>query len=42
MLTYYITKSYQLKNFDALVLKLQDTETETIKSHYIRVYKKFG
>ena len=40
--TYGITKSYQFKNFDSLVLKLQDTETETRKPHYIHVYKMFG
>ena len=28
--------------FDSLVLKLQDTETETLKTHYIHVYKMFG
>ena len=33
IITYFITKSYQLKLFDSLVLKLQDTETETLKSH---------
>ena len=30
------------KIFDSLVLKLQDTETETLKTHYIHVYKVFG
>ena len=42
MITYCITKSYQFKIFDSLVLKLQDTETETLKPHYIHVYKVFG
>ena len=28
--------------FDWMVLKLQDTETETRKPHYIHVYKVFG
>ena len=38
MITYSITNSYQSKKFDSLVLKLQDTETETLKPHYIHVY----
>ena len=42
IITYGITKSHQFKNFDSLVLKLQHTETETIKTHYIHVYKVFG
>ena len=42
MITYCITKSYHFKIFDWLVLKLQDTDTETLKTHYIRVYKVFG
>ena len=42
MITYGITKSYQFKFFDSLVLKLQDTETESLKIHYIHVYKVFG
>ena len=42
MITYCITKSYQSNMFDSLVLKLQDTETETLKPHYIHVYKMFG
>ena len=42
MITYCKTKSYQYKIFDSLVLKLQDTETETLKPHYIHVYKVFG
>ena len=42
MITYGITKSYQVKIFDPLVLKLQDTKTETLKTHYIHVYKMFG
>ena len=42
MITYCITKSYQFKIFDSLVLKLQDTDTETLKPHYIHVYKVFG
>ena len=42
MITYGITKSYQFKIFDSLVLKLQDTETESLKTHYIHVYKVFG
>ena len=41
MITYCITKSYHFKIFDWLVLKLQDTETETLKPQYIRVYKVF-
>ena len=39
IITYGITKSYQLKIFGSLVLKLQNTETETLKTHYIHVYK---
>ena len=42
MITYGKTKSYQFKNFNSLVLKLQDTETESLKTHYINVYKVFG
>ena len=42
MITYCITKSYQFKSFDSLVLKLQDTETVSLKTHYIHVYKVFG
>ena len=42
LITYGITKSHQLKKIDSLVLKLQDTETETLKTHYIHVYKVFG
>ena len=42
MITYGITKSYQLKKNNLLVLKLQDTEAETLKTHYIHVYKVFG
>ena len=42
IITYCITKSYQYKMFDSLVLKLQDTETDTLKPHYIHVYKVFG
>ena len=42
MITYDITKSYHFKIFYWLVLKLQDTETEILKSHYIHVYKVFG
>ena len=42
MITYCITKSNNFKMFDWLVLKLQDTETETLKPHYIHVYKVFG
>ena len=42
MITYDITKSHQFRNFDSLVLKLQDTETDTLKIHYIHVYKVFG
>ena len=42
MITYCITKSYRFKIVDSLVLKLQDTETETLKPHYIHVYKLFG
>ena len=42
MISYCITKSYQFEIFDWLVLKLQDTETETLKRHYIYVYKVFG
>ena len=41
-ITYCITKTYHYKIFDSLVLKLQDTETETLKPHYIHVYKVFG
>ena len=41
-ITYCITKSYRFKIFDWLVIKLQDTETETRKPHYIYVYKVFG
>ena len=37
MITYGITKSYQFKIFDSLVLKLQDTETESLKTHNIHV-----
>ena len=33
IITYCITKSYQFKIFDSLVLKLQDTETDTLKPH---------
>ena len=36
------TKPYHFKIFDWLVLMLQDTETETLKPHYIHVYKVFG
>ena len=42
MIMYGITKSYQFKIFDSLVLKLQGTETESLKTHYIHVYKVFG
>ena len=42
MITCCITKLYQLKFFDWLVLKLQGTETETLKPLYIHVYKMFG
>ena len=42
MITYGITKSHKFKNFDSLVLKLQDTETETLKTHNIHLYKVFG
>ena len=42
MITYYITKAYQFEIFDSLVLKLQGIETETLKPHYIHVYKVFG
>ena len=42
MITYGITKSYQLNFFDSLVLQLQDTETESLKTNYIHVYKVFG
>ena len=42
MITYCITKSYRFKLFDWLVIKLQYTETETLKPHYIHVYKMFG
>ena len=42
MITYGITKSYQFKIFDSLVLKLQDTETDSLKTHYIHVHKVFG
>ena len=34
--------SYHFKMFDWLVLKLQETETETLKLLYIHVYKVFG
>ena len=37
MITYCITISYQLKIYNSLVLKPQDTETETLKPHYIHV-----
>ena len=30
MITYGKTNSHQFKHFDSLVLKLQDTETETL------------
>ena len=40
MITYCITKSYQFKIFDSLVLKLQDTETGILKPHYIHLYTK--
>ena len=36
--TFGKTKSYQFIIFDSLVLKLQDTETENLKTHYIHVY----
>ena len=42
MITYYITKSYQFKVFDPLLLKLQGTETEILKRYYIHLYKVFG
>ena len=42
MITYCITKSYKFNVFDWLFLKLQDTEPETLKPHYIHVYKVFG
>ena len=42
MITYCITKLYRCKIFNLLILKLQDTETETLKPHYIHVYKVFG
>ena len=42
MITHCITKSHKLNFFDLLVLKLQNTETETLKTHYIHVYKVFG
>ena len=42
MITYGKTNSHQYKKIYSLVLKLQDTETETLKTHYIYVYKLFG
>ena len=42
IITYCITKSYQFKIFDSLVLKLQVTDSDTPKHHYIHVYKVFG
>ena len=42
MIPYCLTKSNHFKIFDWLVLRLQDTETETLKPHYIHVYKVFG
>ena len=42
MITYCITKSFQFKLFEWLVLKLQDTETDTLKPRYIHVYEVFG
>ena len=42
MITCCITKSYQFKIFEWLVLTLQETETETLKPHYIHAYKMFG
>ena len=39
IITYCIT---QFKKLDSLVLTLQDTETDTLKPHYIHVYKVFG
>ena len=42
MITYGITKSYPLYVFYSLVLKLQDTETVSLKTPYIHVYKVFG
>ena len=42
MITSGITKSYQFQIFDSLVLKLQDTETKNLNTHYIHVYKVFG
>ena len=35
-------KIIQIQNFDSFILKLQDTETESLKTHYIHVYKVFG
>ena len=42
MITCGIAKSYQFNFFSSLVLKLQDTETVSLKTHYIHVYKVFG
>ena len=42
IITYCITKSYQFKIFDSLVLKLQGTETGILKPYYIHEYKVFG
>ena len=35
-------KTIPIKIFDWFVLKLQGNETETLKPHYIHVYKVFG
>ena len=42
MITYCMSKLYQLNSFDLLVLKLQGNGTETLKPHYIHVYKVLG
>ena len=42
MITYGIPKSYQFKFFHSFVLQLQGTEIDSLRTHYIHVYKVFG
>ena len=42
IITCCITILYQFKIFDSLDLKLQDTETDSLKPHYIHGYEVFG
>ena len=45
VVTYCITKSYQFEiiyHDDGLLQNFQDTKNETLKPHFIHVYKVFG